>query len=112
MTPTEKLIKAMADLKPSADGKYDVNGFHRCPLCGDVKNVRLQTPLEDDNLIRRVYVRCFGCFECIGPTTNLPRPMTQAEVGAWPVAEYREVWNRYAEEQVAPAAPTPGASGG
>lgn len=84
-----------------------VTGLLPCPKCGKKPRAKtssgapdgpnFQTPAEDDGMVRRVYVRCFGCGH-IGPTRTIP-PIHWTKSGTMPIAPDRDAWNQHVREE-------------
>lgn len=48
-------------MKDDMAESVDINGLRACPDCGRLGEVRVQTPPDDDGIVRRCYFRCFNC---------------------------------------------------
>ena len=77
--------------------RFDCCGVRACVRCGDVKNMRIQTPAEDDGMVRRTYFRCFSCG-MQSPHIDIP-PIPWQESGKIMFAPYRDIYNTWAELQ-------------
>ncbi len=61
-----------------------------CPWCGG-RDLKLQTPVCDDGMVRDIFFRCFCCGSC-GPALGV-EPISLRDVGEIHTAPIYELWN-------------------
>lgn len=66
-------------------------GLNNCPKCGS-DNIKPQTPVEDDKMVRRIYARCFDCGHACKQKT-LDKPIDWMETGKLPLKPIQDLWN-------------------
>jgi hypothetical protein len=72
----------------------DTSGLPSCPRCGSLQ-VRMQTPPDDDGIVRRAYLRCFACRLTSPPMPGW-EPVPLKEVGRVSYAPFRDYANEWA----------------
>jgi hypothetical protein len=76
-----------------------------CPECGSGA-VRLQTPVEPDQMVRRAYFRCFACG-LVSDDWNGWKPLPYPTHGNAPWSPLRDFWNAWAREFLERCGPEP-----
>lgn len=78
----------------------DINGLVACPNCGELGRVRLQTPPDDDGIVRRAYFLCFGCHG-VSPDCPEWNPCHWHNSGSALFRPLRDFYNSWASKETA-----------
>lgn len=79
--------------------RQQITRIESCPECHappdmDFTGPHLQTPADDDGMVRRVYVKCISCGH-VGPVRQIT-PVHWIDSGKLPYADCIAPWNRAA----------------